>query len=307
MPTDYSSKDYDFYGDTATDFSDHLAEMFQLQEDNVLVLESDLALSNLILHGTGRTASGCRLAVGTGLSVHVSNGYFVVDGKIGQIDEQVGYSVGSLTDNSTNHLYMDIDGLITTYSSKQGSNPSGTWYLGTAVTNGGECTTVDDSTADILESLTDFRTELDTAKDDIDAIEAAVGMPYPDGNASLDSRVTALESGGGGGGGTVYWGALKEASGDPTTIEEYVAAQIGAAGGGGGGDGQTPETITVQMPSDIEIANHLRLTMRLMHALPEVEETQIYSYYYVPGISATGLCDLDNTTATIDTVNHRIG
>ena len=157
--------------------------------------------------------------------------------------------------------------------------------------------------AAIDSDITDLETDVEGMKDVLgDGYYDANGDPVG-GEDSVHDRLTDLEGGGGGGGSVVYWGGLDRSSGDATTIPEYVAEQVGSGSGGGDSTGGT----VVQLPSDIEISNHLRLALRLMHALPEVEETQRYSYYFIPGISAAALYDAGLTTATVNTTNHTIG
>jgi hypothetical protein len=96
---------------------------------------------------------------------------------------------------------------------------------------------------------------------------------------------------------------LEKTRDDATTLAEYVAALLS----GGQEDPENGPIPSVQMPSDIEISNHLRLTLRLMHVAPGVEETQRLSYYFVPGISDDSLYDTVNTTAAVDPVEHTIG
>ena len=129
---------------------------------------------------------------------------------------------------------------------------------------------------------------------------------HVDGEASVHDRLAALESGGGGGGSLVYWKPLAASSGDATTIDEAIAAAVGAGGGGGGGGSTGGDVQVVQVPSDTEIENHLLLVLRLEHALPEVEETQQHSYFFLPGINDVTLYDPTLTTATVDFVNHTL-
>lgn len=154
---------------------------------------------------------------------------------------------------------------------------------------------------ELLTRVTDIEADLEEVKDDL-------GLGYWDvagdpviGEDPVHDRLNALE---GSVGGVVYWGSLEKSSGDATTIAEYIAALLATSGGDGGGAGTAT---VVQAPSDIEISNHMRLVLRLMHALPEVEETQRYSYLYVPGISSNDLYDAVHTTCTVDPVSHRLG
>jgi hypothetical protein len=153
---------------------------------------------------------------------------------------------------------------------------------------------------DALEAL------LDALQTAVDAIKVNQGEDYWDVNGdpvagadTVSARLTALEASEGG---VIYWGGLEKSSGDPTTIAEYITSMLS-----GGEDEEAGAAPTIQLPSDLEISNHLRLVMRLMHALPEVEETQQYSYYFVPGISDDSLYDAVNTTATVDSATRTIG
>jgi len=164
---------------------------------------------------------------------------------------------------------------------------------------------------DALNRVAAFEGDVDAVEADVAAVKAVLGDGYYDGNgdpvegeASISDRLAALESGGGGG--TVYWGALGQSSGDATTIEEYVAGQLATSGGtGGGGDAVTPTV--VQLPSDLEIANHIRLLLRTEHVLPGIAETQEATYIWVPGISDDDLYDEELTTAAVDSTYHTVG
>jgi hypothetical protein len=159
-----------------------------------------------------------------------------------------------------------------------------------------------------IADLGDLQDGIDAAAEDITELQDALGTDYfvggepVPGATSVTERLTDLE---GGAGGVTYWGALEKTASDATSIDEAIAAAVGAGGGGGGGGGG--ETVVVQVPDAVSTANQLRLGLRLMHALPEVEQTQKWSYYFVAGISDDSLYDAVLTTATVDKVNHTIG
>lgn len=302
-------------GDT-TGVAAHLNREFAAVGDAVTDLGNEVAAGNEALHGTGTEETGDVTTVGTGLScVVAAQSYWVV----GRRYTLAADLTVALPGSSTRHLYMDADQVVTQYAARQSPNPEGTWYLGTATTDSGSCTAVDDTNADRVANLAGLETRMDAVEAgilELDGVKTVLGLGYYDvdgdpvtGEASVHDRLTALESGGGGGG-VSYWGGLERSSGDPTTIPEYVASQIGESGGGdgGGGTGGTTSTTTVtKLPSDLEIANHLRLVLRTMHALPGIEETQLLAYHFVPGISDDALYDAVATTAPVDKVHHRIG
>jgi hypothetical protein len=273
------------HGDT-TSVPDHLNSEFSAVGDAIAEVEQEFADGNLALHGTGtELAAGLALAIGTGLSVRILNEAFWLSGRRYEIDEAVGYLVSSLPLNSTRHLYMDASFAITDYASRQTPNPAGTWYMGTATTNASACTAVDDSNADRVANLAGMAARLVSAEADVDALQAAVGIPYSAVDP-LDDRVTALENAGPGGA-AATWGAMAKAAGDPTTVDQEIAAAIAAipAPTGGTGDGST----TVSLPWDIEAANQGRMLLKLTRTVdPELPVDQVDCICIVNGVWGDG-------------------
>lgn len=149
---------------------------------------------------------------------------------------------------------------------------------------------------------------IDAAQAGVAELQDALGTDYfadaepvTPAKPTVTARLTDLE----GASPSDYWGNKHRSEADPTTVDEAIAAAVGSGGGGGGGGGG--ETTVLQVPDAVSVANHLRLELRLMHALPEVEQTQKWAYLFVPGISDDSLYDVALTTATVDKVNHTIG
>lgn len=296
MPVDYTTKDYDFYGDEGADFTDHLQEQFQLQEDNVLAVDADVAAGNALLHGLGAVGSATLLTVGTGLSCRLNNCDYLLDGRLYAIAEVIGYKVVSLPLNATRYLYVDATGDVTLYETLQATNPTGTWYAGSATTDATSCTAVDDSAADRVASPVALQA-------DVEALQAAVGDPYTN-PASLDTRLQAVEGAGGGGGGLTSWGTAPKAPGDPTTPGQEMDAKDAAAVAAHVAalhDSETA-TSTVAAPWDVDANNQaLALMQEISDDNPTAAESQRDSIVIVPGKwgdSTDGSPDFVNRTAS---------
>jgi len=256
MPVDYTNADYDFEGDSIG-FGEHLRQQFQLQQDNLVILDGEMAEGIEALHGPGKEPGGCSLSTGSGLSCVVAGGYYWVGGRRYLGAEQI----VALPALSTRHLYMDAEGSVTLYSSQQSPRPDGTWYVGSATTDGTDCTAVDDSEADVVASPANTETRLAALEAEDIALAGEI--------ESLDGRVTDLESAGGGGSGPAYWGALQKSSGVATTIDQEIDAKIAThlteAAHGGGGDGGT--VVSTEGVWDVDAENQaLALLARLKNS-----------------------------------------
>lgn len=84
--------------------------------------------------------SGLVPSAGVGLSVNVTAGTALIEA---YVEKAAGFSISGLTDASTNHLYLQQDGVGT--SNTTGTQPANTVKLGTATTAGGVVTAVDTS------------------------------------------------------------------------------------------------------------------------------------------------------------------
>ncbi len=216
-------------GDTVG-VSEHLNAEFSEAGQQITDLAAAVAEGNDALHGPGKEAGGCGLSVGTGLSCVLGAGHFWVGGVRYEIAEA---QVIALTPNETSYLYQDSTGSVTAYVSQQSPRPAGTWFLGTATTDGTTCTAVDDSEADTVSGVADLGDRLTAAEEAIDDAEAAL--------ADHEARIGDLETlGGGGGGGPVYADGIPRSSTNPQTVgQEFAAleadiAALQAAGTGGG-------------------------------------------------------------------------
>jgi hypothetical protein len=274
------------HGDT-TSVPDHLNSEFSAVGDAIAEVEQEFADGNLALHGTGtELAAGLALAIGTGLSVRILNEAFWLSGRRYEIDEAVGYLVSSLPLNSTRHLYMDASFAITDYASRQTPNPAGTWYMGTATTNASACTAVDDSNADRVANLAGMAARLVSAEADVDALQAAVGIPYSAVDP-LDDRVTALENAGPGGA-AATWGAMAKAAGDPTTVDQEIAAAIAAIPASTGG-GETGTDTSVALPWDVDACNASRFLLKIVRSVdPQAAEDAVDCVVIVNGVFGDG-------------------
>lgn len=219
----------DFEAGESTGLSEHLNSEFALVGGAVDDLAAAVAEGNEALHGHGKETGGCGLTTGTGLSCVLGVGFFWVGGVRYEVAEA---EIIVLDPSQTSYLYMDAEGAVTAYVSAQSPNPTGTWFLGTATTDGTTCTAVDDSGADTIAALGDLGDRMTAAEADVAALESDVD--------ALDGRVTTLESGGGGGGTPIYADGIARASDNPETVgQKFVAldAEIDAleeAGTGGG-------------------------------------------------------------------------
>lgn len=204
MPIDYTTADYEFNGES-TGFAASLEAAFELQQENVETLDEDVADGNAALHGHGRE-TGNVLGVGIGLSARLTNGYYWASGRRYQNDELAGYLVIALPASQTRYLYQDADGAVSQYAVLQSPRPTGTWYVGSATTDSGSCTSVDQTGCDEIAALTD--------------VQDAIGWPYTDSD-DIETRLQSLEAGGGGGGGGYeYWGLMDESATSATRIRQ---------------------------------------------------------------------------------------
>lgn len=283
----------------------------------------------LYAHGDGVVGEDdFTVTAGAGLTVNIAAGRAVAQTTKGFVMFRgaSSYNLTGLPANDTSYIFVGaviaadpstnpdsrMDNSIAYAHSTSATPPSGHILIATVVTGGASVTEITDSRTFIrgqeaLNAIDAITAITDALEAGIATIKDQLGTDYwtalgveVEGNDSISDRLTDLESAEGG---VIYWGGLEKASDDPTTIAEYIAALLS---GGSEDPGDTPSP-SVQLPSDLEIANHLRLTLRLMHALPEVEETQKFAYYFVPGISDNSLYDAVNTTATVDPVEHTIG
>lgn len=286
-------------------------------------------------HGAGVVgATDLVVTAGTGLSVAIAAGRAIISTEQGlvYVEDLVGYTLTGLPaseaevyvyvgaqlredpedpdsreDASVAYAYNTTGGALANHLLLAQLSTNGTGIVAGSV--------VDERTfirgQDALNRVAAFEGLVDAVEADVAAVKAVLGDDYYDesgdpveGASSVSDRLTALESSGEGG--AVYWGALEQSSGDATTIEEYVAAQLATSGGtGGGGDAVTPTV--VQLPSDLEIVNHLRLLLRTEHVLPGIAETQESLFVWVPGISDDGMYDEELTTAAVDDTYHTVG
>jgi len=237
------------------------------------------------LEGVGAgVISGGSVSAGNGLSVDISALKAVIDTQYGLCYvESEDATVGNLPDDSTVYIWAravfplnpgDPDsretGYVEFYWAVSDQGEADALLLAEVATSGGAVTSVTDR-----RSFVPAQQALQLAQSlssDLNDVRAAIGSAYfgqSPPSASLDERVTALESGGGGGGGgPTYWGGLEKAAGDPTTIEQEIEAEIadhvqeyhsGQQGSGGG------EVVIEEW--DADAANQARLTLKLVRSV----------------------------------------
>lgn len=275
------------------------------------------------------------VTAGTGLKVNIAAGGGIADSTVGYVafEAAASYALTVPASEAAVYIYAGINlrggGLITDPDSREdasvvyladatsgGAAISGYILLAHCATNGSAViggSVVDDRTytraQDALNKIVALTTRVTDLETDVEEVKDDLGLGYWDvagdpvvGQDTVHNRLVALEGAGAGATPIIYWAGLSKSSGDATTISEEIATLLAGTTPPGSGT-----TTTVQVPSDLEIENHSLLVLRLIHALPEVEETQHYGYYYVPGISDDTLYDAVNTTATVDKTNHTIG
>ena len=271
MPLNYGNADYDFEGDSEG-FGAHLEAQFQLQQDNVEALDADMAAQTVALHGHGRI-DGLVLGTGTGLAASLTVGNYLAAGRLYSL---LAPAAVSLPASATRYIYMDGTGAFTLYAAQPAERPAGTWYVGSATTDGVAVTGVDQADCDEVASLA-------VLLERIADLEAA--------DDALDERVTLLEEGGGGGGGgaVVYAYRLPWAPGDGRTNEQVIDEKIADAveGLGSGGTGGGSVSLAVQYDTDVvNQAYHLLKTTQTVD--PETPVTQVDAVTIVPGVYGDG-------------------
>lgn len=287
MPLDYTLANYDFEGDSEG-FGAHLEAQYQLQQDNVEALDSDVAAQTVALHGHGRI-DGLVLSTGSGLSASLSAGKYLAGGRLYEL---LSAATVALPASVTRHIYLDGAGAFALYATKQTPRPDGTWYVGSATTSGVAVTSVDQSACDEVASLVTLLAQ-------VEALQDAVGIPYTS-EVDIAERLDILEAGGVGGGGaaTVYWPLLAYSLSDGTTIPQYVTAQIDALRAeltaaiataiagvtGTGGTGGTTSAITLN-----DLAARLsQIVLYLTHVLPDLPAGNVNAATVVDGHSGEG-------------------
>lgn len=184
----------------------------------------------LRLHGEGREI-GCDMAAGAGLWCSVGAGSEDAHWINGERYTLDGNAVTVLLNpNSTTHVYMTLDN----GASKLVGRPTkvipsdvGEWYVGVAVTNGTVCTSVDDTDAETV-NADNVASRLQAIAAWQEEVETAIGANYfgeTPPSASVDTRLTRIESGGGPED-AILWGALEKSGGDPTKISQEIDADI---------------------------------------------------------------------------------
>lgn len=264
-------------GESST-FPEHLNQEFATLGDAINTLSDEFATGNEALHGTGAESTGTLLEIATGRACDVSAGAYWINGRRYVMAADV---TVALPANQTSHLYMDAVGTVSVYATLQGTNPVGTWYIGTATTNSAACTAVDDSDADRvanLAQLPEITDRLTIAEADIDA---------------LDGRVTDIESGAVGGSGPAYWGALGKASSDATTITQAIEAGIDAheadKHSGEVDTGDDNGTTVIIMPQDVDAVNQARHLLKYTRTVdPDGAADQVDAVTIVWGVWGDG-------------------
>jgi len=222
VPTNWDGFQTDFFGETMN-FPGLLEAALTLIRQNLETVQTDAEAATEVLHGLGFEGDGTILRAGTGLTCVVGNGpldHFWIAGRRYAF-VPAGGEVVALSPSSTAHLYMTAAGTVTPYPTKFSSTPAGTWYCGSAATDGTTCTAVDDSLADRVSSIAAVR-QL------VLQLVAAVGLPYAN-EATIAARLAILEAGGSAGEDPISWDALQKQYGvDPTTIVQQITSMIAA-------------------------------------------------------------------------------
>lgn len=143
----------------------------------------------------------------------------------------------------------------------------------------------------------------------LEALEAAVGVPY-DSESTLADRVTALEeTGGSETGGYRIWKNMPRDVGDNTTPEQamdakdsaLIADHIARYHAADGVEGGPPE-LTQRL--DLDPANRLRMTLRLTRTVdPDLLDSQVNVFGVVWGVSGDGTPRTPGGAATPNNVD----
>ena len=267
--------------------AEHLNAEFALVGDSVQAVADDLALSNEVLHGPGRESGGCGLSVGTGLSCVIGAGYYWA---AGQRCENQAPVVVALPASQTSYLYQDADGMVVPYSSRQTPNPEGTWFCGTATTDGMGCIAVDDTEADVVAGNAALSAQVSGLDSRMEAAEELL--------EEHEDRITDLESGGGGGGGTgpVYADPLRRSYSNAETVGQKFAAleaEIDALQDAVGSGGNV---VAVEQPAwDIDAVNGaLHLQAQTTEDALEAAYSQVNTIQIKHGVFGDGSGETPN-------------
>lgn len=289
----------DYWHGASTDFASMLAGAFDEALDAIDANDDERALVYYLLHGQGKFSDGSLdLAVGAGLSCQVANGQALILGHLVLLSDEAGYGVVSLEALTTSYIYIDGDGVLvaSTVELVGEARPDDYVFLGTAVTSDVECTSVDDSGADIL-------AETATLPASVAAIEAALGMPW----GLEDDAQTILATLMAGGSSTedpISWSTLQKVYGsDSTTIVQEIVARLlahVAAYHAATDDDDLPSGVTINIEQwEVDAANFgqsvLAITRKLDANHPDEFQDAIVVVHGVYG---------DGTGSTPDWVDH---
>ena len=166
---------YPAYGDGATTYATRNLNALDQSIDNAQTVQDRVELDNTTKHGTGVIAgsySGALLSAGAGLAVTVA----IHKSLIGFVVNKTSAGTVALSASSTNHIWLYQDGVYAanTTGTNPGSASNPAIKLGTATTDAGSVTAVDNTRTEIVFAAGSMVEEFFTAGDG-GAWDAAAG------------------------------------------------------------------------------------------------------------------------------------